>query len=151
MMHRIFRTALCGWLMALSLPGLAAGQEAPPAASASVDLARQTLLEALNGFRRDAGAPALSLDAALSTAATGHAQEVARRGNLELPAGSDERMQERLATAGYAARRWTESLVATSAPLDAWIDDWLHCPVEETAAYLRPYADEKLVRQNLPR
>jgi len=33
---------------------------------------------------------------------------------------------------------------------DAWIDDWLHCPVEETAAYLRPYADDKLVRQVLP-
>ena len=33
---------------------------------------------------------------------------------------------------------------------DAWIDDWLHCPVEETAAYLRPYADDKLVRQKLP-
>jgi len=34
---------------------------------------------------------------------------------------------------------------------DAWVDDWLHCPVEETAAYLRPYADDKLVRQVLPR
>ena len=33
---------------------------------------------------------------------------------------------------------------------DAWIDDWLHCPVEETAAYLRPYADDKLLRQALP-
>jgi len=33
---------------------------------------------------------------------------------------------------------------------DAWIDDWLHCPVEETAAYLRPYADDKLARQTLP-
>jgi len=33
---------------------------------------------------------------------------------------------------------------------DAWIDDWLHCPVEETAAYLRPYADDKLERQTLP-
>lgn len=32
---------------------------------------------------------------------------------------------------------------------DAWIDDWLHCPVEETAAYLRPYADDKLVREVL--
>lgn len=32
---------------------------------------------------------------------------------------------------------------------DAWIDDWLHCPVEETAAYLRPYADDKLVRETL--
>lgn len=32
---------------------------------------------------------------------------------------------------------------------DAWLDDWLHCPVEETAAYLRPYADDKLVRQTL--
>jgi putative SOS response-associated peptidase YedK len=30
---------------------------------------------------------------------------------------------------------------------DAWVDDWLHCPVEETTAYLRPYADEQLVRQ----
>ncbi len=33
---------------------------------------------------------------------------------------------------------------------DAWIDDWLHCPMEETAAYLRPYADDKLVRHTLP-
>jgi len=32
---------------------------------------------------------------------------------------------------------------------DAWIDDWLHCPVEETAAYFRPYADDKLVREAL--
>lgn len=30
---------------------------------------------------------------------------------------------------------------------DAWIDDWLHCPVEETAAYLRPYALDRLVRR----
>lgn len=30
---------------------------------------------------------------------------------------------------------------------DAWIDDWLECPVEETSAYLRPYADELLLRQ----
>lgn len=34
---------------------------------------------------------------------------------------------------------------------DAWIDDWLHCPVEETAAYLRPYALDRLVRQTFPR
>lgn len=33
---------------------------------------------------------------------------------------------------------------------DAWVDDWLHCPVEETAAYLRPYAADKLVREPLP-
>jgi putative SOS response-associated peptidase YedK len=32
---------------------------------------------------------------------------------------------------------------------EAWIDDWLHCPVEETAAYLRPYAQEKLVRRTI--
>ncbi len=30
---------------------------------------------------------------------------------------------------------------------DAWIDDWLECPVEETSAYLRPYADQLLLRQ----
>ena len=34
---------------------------------------------------------------------------------------------------------------------DAWVDDWLHCPVEETAAYLRPYADDKLMRERVPR
>lgn len=34
---------------------------------------------------------------------------------------------------------------------EAWIDDWLHCPVEETAAYLRPYAIERLVRQVVAR
>ena len=33
---------------------------------------------------------------------------------------------------------------------DAWIDDWLECPVEETAAYLRPYADDKLLRSPVP-
>ncbi|SDD62960.1 Putative SOS response-associated peptidase YedK [Variovorax sp. CF079] len=32
---------------------------------------------------------------------------------------------------------------------EAWIDDWLHCPVEETAAYLRPYALDKLVRRTI--
>ena len=30
---------------------------------------------------------------------------------------------------------------------DAWVDDWLHCPVEETAAFLRPYVEDKLVRE----
>lgn len=34
---------------------------------------------------------------------------------------------------------------------DAWLDDWLHCPVEETAAYLRPYALDKLVRRTFVR
>ena len=34
---------------------------------------------------------------------------------------------------------------------DAWVDDWLHCPVEETAAYLRPYAVEKLHRETMKR
>jgi putative SOS response-associated peptidase YedK len=28
---------------------------------------------------------------------------------------------------------------------DAWVDDWLYCPVEETAAYLRPYTAGALV------
>lgn len=32
---------------------------------------------------------------------------------------------------------------------DAWIDDWLQCPVEETTAYLRPYVLDRLVRQTL--
>ncbi|VWX60379.1 Putative SOS response-associated peptidase (fragment) [Burkholderiales bacterium 8X] len=32
---------------------------------------------------------------------------------------------------------------------DAWVDDWLHCPVEETSAYLRPYAVDKLVRERV--
>jgi putative SOS response-associated peptidase YedK len=27
---------------------------------------------------------------------------------------------------------------------DAWVEDWLSCPVEETSAYLRPYADALL-------
>lgn len=30
---------------------------------------------------------------------------------------------------------------------DAWLDDWLGCPVEETAAYLRPYAEDLLLRE----
>jgi putative SOS response-associated peptidase YedK len=34
---------------------------------------------------------------------------------------------------------------------EAWIDDWLHCPVEETTAYLRPYALDKLVRRTILR
>lgn len=29
---------------------------------------------------------------------------------------------------------------------DGWVEDWLHCPVEEAAAYLRPYDLDKLVR-----
>lgn len=49
-----------------------------------------------------------------------------------------------LADPAQPARRRTAIL------RDAWIDDWLHCPVEETAAYLRPYADEGLVRAALP-
>jgi putative SOS response-associated peptidase YedK len=34
---------------------------------------------------------------------------------------------------------------------EAWIDDWLYCPVEETSAYLRPYDLNKLVRDVIPR
>jgi putative SOS response-associated peptidase YedK len=34
---------------------------------------------------------------------------------------------------------------------DAWVDDWLHGPVEETAAFLRPYGLDKLVRETMPR
>jgi len=32
---------------------------------------------------------------------------------------------------------------------DPWVDDWLQCPVEETAAYLRPYADDRLQREQV--
>ena len=32
---------------------------------------------------------------------------------------------------------------------DAWLDEWLNCPVEETAAFLRPTADAELVRTPL--
>ncbi|MDM0115038.1 SOS response-associated peptidase family protein [Variovorax sp. J22R133] len=28
---------------------------------------------------------------------------------------------------------------------DAWLDDWLNCPVEETSAFLRPFEDTELV------
>jgi len=28
---------------------------------------------------------------------------------------------------------------------DAWLDDWLNCPVEETSAFLRPFGDNELV------
>ncbi len=41
------------------------------------------------------------------------------------------------------AQRWVVFL------REAWIDDWLHCPVEETAAYLRPYSVDKLVRRSI--
>ncbi len=30
---------------------------------------------------------------------------------------------------------------------DAWVDDWLHCAVEETASFLRPFADDQLVQR----
>jgi putative SOS response-associated peptidase YedK len=29
---------------------------------------------------------------------------------------------------------------------DGWVDDWLHCPLEEAAAFLRPYNVGQLVR-----
>ncbi|VTU13523.1 hypothetical protein SRS16CHR_00633 [Variovorax sp. SRS16] len=50
-----------------------------------------------------------------------------------------------LAAADQPGRRWAAFL------RDAWIDDWLHCPVEETAAFLRPYALDKLVRETMQR
>ncbi|HYP83406.1 SOS response-associated peptidase family protein [Variovorax sp.] len=35
---------------------------------------------------------------------------------------------------------------------DAWLEDWLSCPVEETSAYLRPYAQRSdLVTQEVER
>lgn len=34
---------------------------------------------------------------------------------------------------------------------EAWIHDWLNCPVEETSAYLRPYALDRLVRRAIVR
>ena len=33
---------------------------------------------------------------------------------------------------------------------DAWLEDWLTCPVEETGAFLRPYSPESdLVRREI--
>ena len=32
---------------------------------------------------------------------------------------------------------------------EGWIDDWLHCPVEEASAYLRPFDLDKLVRASI--
>ena len=34
---------------------------------------------------------------------------------------------------------------------EAWVDDWLTCPFEETAAYLRPYALDQLIRRTIVR
>lgn len=32
---------------------------------------------------------------------------------------------------------------------DGWVEDWLHCPVEEAAAFLRPYDLDRLVRTEI--
>lgn len=124
-MHRALRTALCGLSLGLSLPCLAGCEDRPrPEAAKRVDVVRQGLLERINTHRRAAGSSPLSLDPAVGLAADAHATEIEERGNLDLPAGSGDEMQDRLFAAGYEAQRWVESIVATSAPLDSWIADW---------------------------
>lgn len=140
--RRILHPALCGLVVAVSLPGFAAGPEPPsvraPAAEARAEPARQAILEAINALRREAGAPPLALDGAVSKAALAHAGVVARRGSLELAAGSDDQMQELLIAGGYAARRWAESLVATREPVESWIDDWADEHPAELARAMDP-------------
>lgn len=130
-MHRALRTALCGLSLGLSLPWLAGCEERerqrPTASKPRVDrgdVVRQGLLDRINAHRRTAGSPLLVLDPAVGLAADAHAHEIGERGNLSLPAGAGEEMQDRLFAAGYEAQRWVESIVATSSPLDSWIADW---------------------------
>jgi uncharacterized protein YkwD len=118
--------------LAASFPGPAAAAETP------ADAVREGLLEQLNGFRRDAGSPPLTLDAAVSRAATEQAEELASRRSLDLPADSADRMQERLSFAGYAARRWVEGLMATSEPLESWVGDWAEERPRELSQALDP-------------
>ncbi|MFL6194409.1 MAG: CAP domain-containing protein [Thermoanaerobaculia bacterium] len=76
--------------------------------------AQAEILRRINAERQRAGAPPLRLDPALTRAAGAHAEAVASRGNVRLPAGSTGEMRLRLQRAGYEAHAWVESLASTS-------------------------------------
>jgi uncharacterized protein YkwD len=85
---------------------------------------RQEILRLVNQERERAGAPPLLLSNPLARAAQEHAEEIARRGTVRLPAGADDAMQARLERAGYHAHAWSESITSTTAEAAELMRDW---------------------------
>lgn len=93
------------------------------AAGSAADI-RQDLLTLMNQERGQAGAPVLRYSEPLERAAQEQAVEIALHGTLDLPANSDNLMQQRLDRAGYAAHAWSETISTTSAAAEGMIRDW---------------------------
>lgn len=106
--------------LSFQVPRMAGG------AVASQDDLRQELLRLINAERRTVGAPPLRLSAPLTRAAQDHAAEVARRGSLNLRAGSSEEMRQRLERVDYQAHAWTESLAASPGGPETVLSNWRH-------------------------
>lgn len=84
--------------------------------------AREELLRLINAERSQAGSPPLRLEADLTRAAQGHADEVARRGSLQ--GGSAADVNRHLQKAGYEAHEWTENITSTGAGPGELLRSW---------------------------
>lgn len=89
----------------------------PPAVSPALPPARAPqdsdgFLGLVNGVRSRSGAPAVALDARLSTAARAHADAMAAQGGLGLVSPDGTSVFHRIATAGYACLTIAEHIVS---------------------------------------
>ncbi|MFD8863228.1 CAP domain-containing protein [Streptomyces sp. NPDC059590] len=90
-------------------PPPAPSPAAPPAGAAQDP---DGLLGLVNGVRARSGAPAIALDARLSTAARAHADAMASHGRLGLESPDGTSVFHRIATAGYACLTIAEHIVS---------------------------------------
>lgn len=85
---------------------------------------RDEILRRLNQERQRPGALPLRLQRPLSEAAQQHTEEIARAGTVQLPRGSERRVDEWMRRAGYNAHRWTESVAASTDDIDRIVREW---------------------------
>ena len=87
-------------------------------------LVRAAFLRALNAERAKAGAPPFRLVERLTAAAQAHADELARRRDVDLELGSEQRMRARLERVGYVSHAWVESIASSSGGVGHVVEDW---------------------------
>ena len=85
---------------------------------------RGEILRRINQERQRIGAPPLRLLRSLSEVAQDHAEEIARSGQVQLPRGSERKVDEWMKRAGYNAYRWVESVTASDDDFDRIVSEW---------------------------
>lgn len=85
---------------------------------------REEILTLINAERREAGAPPLRFSSPLAQVAQWHADQISRRGSLDLPPGTTEAIGARIRKAGYESHEWIESLHSSLGGPESLLRSW---------------------------